>query len=85
MNFFNQVSDSQIKNKYTKELLKIFNIYSFHNSIIINLKNFNLKNFTLSILYLLNLKTLFYSIINIILFIKNFFVRIIYFLYKIKK
>lgn len=83
MNFFNQISDSQIKNKYTKKILKIFNIYSFHNSLVINLKNLNLKNFTLSILYLLNFKTLFCSIINIILFIKIFFVRIIYFLYKL--
>jgi hypothetical protein len=85
MIFFNQISDSKMKNKYTQEILKIFNIYSFHNSLIINLKNFNLKNFTLSILYLLNFKTLLCSIINIILFVKNFFINIIIFLYKIKK
>jgi hypothetical protein len=85
MNFFNQISDSQMKNKYTKEILKIFNIYSFHNSLIINIKNFNLKNFILSILHLFNFKTLLCSIMNIILFFKNFFINIIIFLYKIKK
>lgn len=77
MNFFNQISDPQMKNKYAAEVLKIYNIYSFHNSLIINLKNFNLKNFTSSILYLLNIKTLLCLIINIIFFFKNFLIKIL--------
>jgi hypothetical protein len=85
MDFFNQISDPKMKNKYTQEILKIFNIYCFHNSLIINIKNLNLKNFTLSILHLLNFKTLICLIINTILYSKNFFVKLFYFLNKIYK
>ena len=84
MNFFNTITDLQIKNKYHREILKIFNIYCIHKSFIINFKNFHFKNFTFSIFYLLNFKTLLCLFINTILFFKNFFINTIIFFKKYK-
>ena len=80
----NEITDRKIKQNYVREILKIFNIYSFHNSLLINLKSFNFKNFISSILYLLYFKTWLCLIINTILFIKNFFIDTIFFLRKRK-
>jgi glycosyltransferase involved in cell wall biosynthesis len=77
-----QIKDKKTKKIYCNNILEIFNIYSIHRSFLVHSKYFNLKNFMLSILNLFYFKTLFYLIINFILFIKNALYSFIIFFYK---